>query len=287
MILVTGSSGFVGRSLMRALREAGRPAKTYTGRINDPLRLREELSGVKIVIHLAGSETRDKLRLLLHVDIEGTQRLIEECQRAEVERLIVVSRMNADPNSHYALLHAKGEVERLVRGSGIPYTILRSATLFGRGDRFLSVIADLAFWTWPFVWLPGGGRVAMQPLWVEDFVRCLLACLDRSELENQIVQVAGEERFHYSEIVNQVLFTAGLKRVPITPSLKLVRPFSLLIFGWRRHPPVTRFFLDRFSSPEVAPLDSVLHQFNFRPGHLGQHIAYLRPGARRRISFES
>jgi NADH dehydrogenase len=287
MILVTGSSGFVGRSLMRALREAGRPAKTYTGRINDPLRLREELSGVKIVIHLAGSETRDKLRLLLHVDIEGTQRLIEECQRAEVERLIVVSRMNADPNSHYALLHAKGEVERLVRGSGIPYTILRSATLFGRGDRFLSVIAGLAFWTWPFVWLPGGGRVAMQPLWVEDFVRCLLACLDRSELENQIVQVAGEERFHYSEIVNQVLFTAGLKRVPITPSLKLVRPLSLLIFGWRRHPPVTRFFLDRFSSPEVAPLDSVLHQFNFRPGHLGQHIAYLRPGARRRFSFES
>ena len=65
------------------------------------------------------------------LDIEGTQRLIDEAQRAGVTRLILPSRLNANPHSMHPLLRAKGEVERLVRQSGIPYTILRTSAPFG------------------------------------------------------------------------------------------------------------------------------------------------------------
>jgi hypothetical protein len=44
---------------------------------------------------------------------------------------------------------------------------------------------------------------------------------------------------------------------------------------WIR-PPVNRFFLDRFSVPEVAPIDSVLRHFDFHPVHMNQQTAYLR-----------
>jgi NADH dehydrogenase len=284
MLLVTGSTGFVGRSLMHLLAQSGRPARAYQGRINDPAALRQALEGVESVIHLAGAEARDRVRLLRHVDVEGTERLLEQMQRAGVGRLVLLSRLNAEPASMHALLQAKGQVERLVARSGIPAVILRSATLYGREDRFLNVIAGLAYWSWPVIWLPGGGQVAMQPLWVEDLARCLATAVERDDLLGQTVELAGDERLHYRDIVHLVTRTAGLNRLELAVSPKLIRPLSALLFGWWRRPPVTRYFLDRFSVPEVAGVDSVYEQFGFRPARLGQHSAYLRgPGQRWRL----
>lgn len=276
MIFITGSTGFIGRSLTQALEREGREFKAYSGRMNDPLAIRDELPGVETVIHLAGAENRGRSHLLQHVDVEGTERLLEECERTEVGRLIVVSRLNADPYAWYPLLQAKGEMERLIRNSEIPHTILRTATLFGRDDRFLNVIAALAFWSWPFVWLPNGGRVAMQPLWVEDFVRCLVETLERPDLLNKTIELAGEERLHYWEIVHHVLDTTGMRRFQIRPSVKLFRRMMIIMSRFWRRPPVNRFFLDRFSVPEVAPLDAVLRHFDFYPAHMNQQSAYLR-----------
>jgi len=157
MILVTGASGFIGRSLMTVLQNQERPVKAYTGRINDPLGMRAELLDVETIIHLAGAEGRGRIRLLRHVDLDGTERLIEESQRAQVKHIIYVSRLNADRASSYPLLRIKGQVERLLQQSGLSYTIIRSANLYGRDDHFFNVITSLAAWTWPLVWLPGGG----------------------------------------------------------------------------------------------------------------------------------
>ncbi|MFZ0547312.1 MAG: NAD(P)H-binding protein [Candidatus Promineifilaceae bacterium] len=276
MILVTGATGFIGRSLVQALERDGRLYRVYSGRINNPLAIRTALVDVETVIHLAGAENRGRVHLLEHVDVEGTQRLLEECERAEIGRLIFVSRLNADPNSWYPLLRTKGEVERLIRSSEIPHTILRTATLFGRDDRFLNVIAALAYWSWPFVWLPNGGGVAMQPLWVEDFVRCLAAAVDRPDLVGETIELAGAERLHYYEIVYHILDTTGMRRILIRPSVKLFRRMMIILSRFWRRPPVNRFFLDRFSVPEVAALDSVLRHFDFHPAHMNQQSAYLR-----------
>jgi uncharacterized protein YbjT (DUF2867 family) len=259
-----------------ALARAGKDFRVYEGRINDPLAIRAALPEVETVIHMAGAENRGRVHLLHHVDIEGTERLIEECERAGVGRLIVASRLNADPHVWYPLLQAKGQVERLVRESEIPHTIIRSATLFGRDDRFLNMIAALAFWSWPFVWLPNGGMVAMQPLWVEDFVRCLMASVDRPDLINKTIEVAGEERLHYEEIVYHVLDSTGMRRYQILPPIKLFRRMMVMMSHFWRRPPVNVFFLNRFSVPEVAPLDSVIRHFDFQPVHMNQQTAYLR-----------
>jgi NADH dehydrogenase len=276
MLLVTGAAGFVGRSLMRVLAQNDQSVRAYDGRINDPAALRQALAGVEAVIHLAGAEARDRVRLLHHVDVEGTERLVEEMRRADVGRLVLLSRLNAEPASMHALLRAKGQAERVVRQSGVPFVILRAATLFGRDDRFLNVVTSLGYWTWPAVWLPGGGRVAMQPLWVEDLARCLADAAIRDDLLGQTIEVGGEERLHYRDIVRQSLRTAGISRHELGISPKLVRPISAIFFGWWRRPPVTRFFLDRFSAPEVAPVDSIYEHFGFRPGRMAQHTSYLR-----------
>lgn len=284
MILVTGSTGFIGRALGRALDHAGYEWRPYGGRMNNPQALRDELAGAAIVIHLAGAEARGSNRLLQHVDIEGTQRLLEEARRAGVDRIVVPSRLNADPHAMQALLRAKGEVERLVRQSGIPHTILRTSTLFGRDDRFSEIIYSLALWSWPLAWVPGGGKTPMQPLWVEDYVYCLINTLELPDRFSGTVAVAGTELMSYREIVRAILHVTGKKRlllpVPMTPARRAAR----LFLGWWFWPPASRYFVDRFFVPDVTDLDAIPRRFGFRPARFGETITYLnRPGMSRRL----
>ncbi len=279
MILVTGSTGFVGRSLMRALAYHNLEAVGYHGRINNPYALREQLAGVETVIHLASAESRGRERSLYHVDVEGSERLVEEAERAGVNHLIFLSRIGADKNSLYPLFRVKAAAEQVLKESGIPVTILRTATLFGREDRFLNTIGSLAFWNWPFVWLPGDGRSILQPLWVEDAVRCLIAVSDPFDLHGfrgSTFTIAGEERFHYDELVRIVLNTTEFNRKPLLIRMQWVRLATRLFFGWRRRPPVTLFFLDRLNNPEIADLDVVFRNFGFHPARLRSQITYLR-----------
>jgi NADH dehydrogenase (ubiquinone) 1 alpha subcomplex subunit 9 len=284
MILITGATGFIGRSLTNTLTLAGAEWRAYNGRINNPLALRQQLSGVQTVYHLAGSETRGRGRLLQHVDIEGTERLLEECRRAGVQHMIVMSRLGADANAVHPLLQAKGEVERLVRHSPVPYTIVRSATLYGRNDRFFEIIVGLAIWSWPIVWLPGGGRTAWQPLWLQDLVDCLQTIPQRSELINQTITLAGSERLKYRDLVPLLLNAADISCLPLPLPMVLLRPLSALLFRWWWWPAVSRFMVDRFFVPEVAELDTVRRQFGFRPARLADTLSYLRrPGLRWRL----
>lgn len=280
MILVTGATGFIGRSLMARLTREGMAARPYHGRLITHLKLREQLQGIHTVVHLAGAESRGRNRLLQHVDVEGTAQLIDECRRAGVQRLIVASRLGANVAAMHPLLRAKGEMEQLVRRSGIPYTILQTSQLYGRNDRFTEIFLSLAIWSWPFVWLPGGGHISVQPLWVEDYARCLHTILQQPDrYVNQTIAIAGEERMTHREMMQRLLTVNGRKRLMLPLPMVLVRPSARLLFSWWYWPPLTSYAIDRFFVPAIAEPGTVLRHFGFRPAQFNGQIVYLRrPG---------
>ena len=168
--------------------------------------------------------------------------------------------------------------------SDLPYTIIRSATAYGIGDRSLEMIASLACWSWPFIWLPGGGRLVLQPIWVEDLARCVALSVGRPDLAGKTLSIAGEERLSYQEVVKQILATMGIWRYPLPIPLILMRPITRVLFSWWYWPPVSNFFVDRLFVPEAADFDSILRQFGFRPARLRETLNYLgRPGRRWRL----
>ena len=284
MILLTGANGFLGRSIQKHLRTQNLAYTPYTGDIRDFTQLREALASAEIVIHLASAESHGRLYHLKTIDIEGTAILLQALKFHHINHLIVISRLNAQPNALHPLLRAKGLVEQQVAASGIPYTIIRSATLFGKNDRFTNAIATTAAWTWPVVLLPAGGRVAMQPLWVEDAARCIVASIGRKDLQNRTIEIAGDERLHYHEIVTQILNAAHLRRYPLAIRPLIARSLNRLTAWTLQRPPITRFDHDRFSTPEVTDLNTIFTHFHFKPHRFSQHLSHLRrPHIRRRL----
>ena len=274
-VLVTGSKGFIGRKLCEQLEAAHIPYVEYEGEINDFLLLRDALINIDIVIHLASAEARGRERWLSWVDIEGTQTLLRAIQHRPIKRLIYVSRINADFHAVQSLLQAKGIIEDSIKKSSCPYTIVRSATLFGEGDRFTNGIAHLAWWSWPFVLLPAGGEASCQPLWVEDLARILVKVIQSETWTGKTISVAGGERLRYAEVVESVLEAAAIKRRPISLSMLGMRLINHLTAWHWDFPPRHGFDLDRFNVTEVTPLDIVNSQFGFEPARLRQHLAHL------------
>ena len=276
MILLTGSTGFVGRSVQKWLNADAIPYKVFEGDINNFMYLRELLGEIDVIIHLAGAESLGRKRDVQRVDLDGTKTLISAARFHNISQLIYLSRLNATPHAMYKLLRAKGEAERMLRQSGLPYTIIRSATLFGKNDRFTNAIASTAAWSWPFVFLPRGGNTPMQPLWVEDLARCLVDSIGRKDLINETIELAGNERLHYRQIANLVLDAANLRRRPVAVRPQLARTINFLTAWLFFRPMLTRFDHDRMSMAEITDLNTVSRHFSFQPARFHTHLAHLR-----------
>lgn len=165
-VLVTGGTGFIGRPLCRRLMDEGQYV-VATGRnadgANGPWHrfvpwdwthssdeLREAMSGVDVVFHLAGRAHASHLGLaeMLTANVTATQVVYREAQRASVGRFVYLSSVKAagppgdecvdethctDPETPYGI--SKKEAEAFLIGAdGSPsVTILRPCLVYGPG----------------------------------------------------------------------------------------------------------------------------------------------------------
>ena len=114
MILITGSTGFIGRALIRQFSSIGYPVRALirpsprTPRLPkgvpvevavvslaDKRGLRAALRDVDTIIHLASAENQGSRGSLLTADIQGTENLVEAASDAGVDRLVYLSHIGA------------------------------------------------------------------------------------------------------------------------------------------------------------------------------------------------
>jgi len=295
MILVTGGTGFVGKALIRHLVENGLPVRTLirpstrspnlprgvpvdvaVTALNDERGLRAAMVGVDTVYHLASGEWKGARASLMEIDIQGTQAVVRAAQDAGVERIFYISHLGADRASAYPVLKVKAIAEEYIRRSGLDYTILRSAILFGPGDGLTTGLARI-IQAVPFGLLtPGDGSVLLQPLWVEDLVTCLVWALDDPDTRNRTFEVGGPEYLTFSQVASLVMQATGRHRRLIgirPPYLRALTVFLEFIFP---NLPVSVYWLDYLAVNRTCALDTIPRVFNLMPSRMSQRLAYLQ-----------
>ncbi len=132
-IVVIGGTGLIGSKLVAALRQRGHEVlaaspdsgvNTLTGE-----GLAAALAGAQVVVDLANSPSFEDAAVLKFFETAGRNLLAAEAA-AGVGHHLALSIVGSDrlPDSGY--LRAKMAQERIIKASGIPYTILRSTQFF-------------------------------------------------------------------------------------------------------------------------------------------------------------
>jgi uncharacterized protein YbjT (DUF2867 family) len=295
MILVTGGTGFIGQALVRHLTEGGYqvrtlirpsrrspnlpkgvPVEVAVSGIRDERSLRAAMVGVDTIYHLAGAEWEGPRASLMDIDIQGTQSVIKAAVDAGVGRIFFVSHLGADRASAYPVFKAKAIAEEYIRRSGLDFTILRSAIVYGPNDSFSTGLARLLY-SLPFVFLiPGDGKMLLQPLWVEDLVTCLCWALDDDSTRNQTYDIGGPEYLTFRDIMQTVLDETGVRRNLVSMRPPYLRALTVFLENLFPGLPVSVYWLDYLASNHTCRLDTLPHTFNLMPARFSQRLAYLR-----------
>jgi NADH dehydrogenase len=296
MILVTGSTGFVGRALLPRLAEGGfevrcllrpsrrtprlpkgLPVQVALSTLDDERGLRTALVGVDTLIHLAGAEWHGVRGDMFAVDAHGTRALVEAARGAGVSRILYLSHLGADRASGYPVLKAKGIAEEFIRQSGLTHTILRSSVLYGQEDVFLNVIAALLKLGPGVFLMPGDGKVTLQPLWVEDLVTCLEWSLKDEVCLNQTVSLGGPEFVTFEQMVQTVMEVIGVQRWVVSAPPPLLRAGAGLLEQMLPRSPLTTRWLDYLAISRTCELSSVTRYFGLKPARFTPGtLSYLR-----------
>jgi NADH dehydrogenase len=252
MILVAGGTGFLGRSIVAALRREGhvvrvlsrgtktnpwvddRGVSVATGDVRDAATLGDAFAGVNtlvIAVQFPGHPVEVPKKGLTYdeYDRKGTENLVAAAKKAGVTRIVYISGAGVGEGRKEEWFVAKDGAEAAVTGSGIAYTIFRPSWVYGPRDKALNKFAFFAR-TMPVVPLPGPGTAKVQPLHVDDLGEAVARALVTPAAENEVIELGGPQLLNFKQIVKTMLGVMGRKRGVLPAPTPFVKMGAALLY---------------------------------------------------------
>jgi uncharacterized protein YbjT (DUF2867 family) len=198
-ITVIGGSGLIGSRLVSKLREQGHEAvaaspnsgvNTLTGE-----GLAEALKGASVVVDVSNSPSWEDAAVMNFFET-STRNLLDYEARAGVGHHVALSVVGTERLLESGYFRAKIAQENLIKGSSIPYSIVRATQFF----EFVKGIADFST-DGSTVRLP---HALIQPMAADD-VASEVGKIALGAPVNGTVEVGGPEQFHLDELIRQAL----------------------------------------------------------------------------------
>ncbi len=208
-VLVAGATGYLGRNVVKALKDRGfwvralgrseaklDPIKEFAdelfiAEVTDPDSLDGTCDGIDIVFSSVGI-TRQKDGLTYNdVDYQGNRNLLTIAEAAGVSKFVYVHVLNAEKLQHVAMIQAKQAFVDELKRSALDHTVICPTGFFSDMEEFLSMARSGR------VYLFGDGSNRINPIHGADLAE---VCAGALESREQQLDVGGPEVFTYREI---------------------------------------------------------------------------------------
>ena len=173
----------------------------------DVEQLTRAIEGASCVVHLAGILIESRASTYKKANVDTAAAIAEAAKRSGLEHIVLVSVIGADSDSPNRYLRSKGDAERLVTGSGVPSTIIRTPILLGRNTAGAAGLVRVA--KQKKVRLLDGGRYQMRPLDLDDLSRAILSAIENRGESVSIYTLVGPESLRYHELVSRTADMMG------------------------------------------------------------------------------
>ncbi len=217
-VLVTGATGFVGRHLVPALREAGhectiltRDADHYEGpdevRVVEGDLLRPEsfetvFEGCDAAYYLVHSMESENFESR---DRRAARNFAQAASDADLSRVIYLGGLGRESEALSAHLRSRHEVEAILGTGEYDLTTLRAAVIVGSGGASFEIIRQLIehLPRMSVLALPKAVETDCQPIAIEDVVSYLVGVLDAPETRKKTFDIGGPEVLTYRELLQR------------------------------------------------------------------------------------
>jgi uncharacterized protein YbjT (DUF2867 family) len=287
MILITGATGYIGRHLVaRLVAQGERPrclvrdisrakrilpadkVELVEGATTSPDSLGAAVQGVDTIVH-AAFLTADRKQSTGNeyekTNVQGTASLIKVAKKAGVKRIIEIGGLGTKPDKPGSYMQGRYLAEKMLKESGLDWTIIQPSVLFGKNAPFIKGLVDLIR-TSPVVPLIGGGKTMFQPIYVEDVVTVLIKVLeDPTGTTNRTYTIGGPVYYSFTQIIDVLLKTMHKQRIKVPAPTTLVGVGAAVMEAILPKPPITKAAMTLFSFDNITDLKSVQRDFGFTP----------------------
>lgn len=217
-ILVTGGTGTLGRLVVPRLRDAGGKVRVLSRRAREAADgvefvpgdldtgegIDAAVAGTEVIVHCAGSQKGDgdKARTLVRAASRAGAPHLVNISVVGADRIPVASRVD---RAMFGYFGAKLDAERVIAGSGLPWTTLRATQFY---DLLLMVARPMA--RLPVIPVPAG--VKFQPVDAAE-VAARLAELALGPPAGLVPDLAGPRVYPMAELLRGYLRAAGKRRL--------------------------------------------------------------------------
>lgn len=237
MILITGATGVMGSSLMKSLNEKGykcralvlpNDPKTETikniaheivyGDISKPETLANCCKDVDTVYHLAAVIISFDPQVFIKVNVNGTQNMVNEAAKNNVKHFIYISSASVVYPKTNPYSRSKITAEKIIRQSGLNYTIIRPTLVYDFGSGSIEFDAFLDYLNkFPVVPFIGSGNAVKRPVRVDAVQKGLLSLCELPQSYGKIYNFSGSRKISMREFARLCLTLLNKKNKPIVP----------------------------------------------------------------------
>ncbi len=228
MILIVGATGALGQATALALLEQGHAVRALVrdrakavalqragaalalGDLTDPRSLELACRGVERVLACAHSLLGRGNAASAQVDHVGHSALVVAAREAKVERFVYTSMMGAREDHPIDFGRTKHEIEAVVKGSGMDYTILRpSAFMESHVHRFNGqMLLERGFTV-----IVGPGSKPRNFVAVRDVAQFAFQALTDDSLNGRTLDIGGPDNISNSDVAAMYVVRARRGRV--------------------------------------------------------------------------